>query len=251
VVGDRVSNGVHLIDGQFGWMIRSFVDKATGTRTHQLYVDVTYSGNWRFYQIASDETATDLPVTVINREVGDCSNELFGCGFSETIGVELPEAALRGHAGTGYQIQQQAKSGHSQVLVVTKEQIQQQFAKIDQLVPGTVSSVVSSSMPVRQAPSQGSAGGRRLGVKYVPTPTLMADLLDVEAHHRVWVLAIDAGSPAAAAGIAQGDVIVSINGIPTNDVPDLPAAIKAAPEGKPLLISVVHGGKAGTVTVLF
>jgi hypothetical protein len=89
-----------------------------------------YSGSWRFYQVASDDTATDLPVTEIDRQVGDCSNTLFGCDFYETVGVELPEAALRTHADTGYRIQVRAKSGNSQVLVVTKEQINSSSSRL-------------------------------------------------------------------------------------------------------------------------
>jgi S1-C subfamily serine protease len=95
------------------------------------------------------------------------------------------------------------------------------------------------------------AGGRKLGVKYVPTPTLMAGLLGAESHHGVWVLSVEAGSAAAAVGIAQGDVILSINGTPTNDVPDVPAAIQAAPADKPVSISVIHAGNPGIVTVSF
>jgi hypothetical protein len=251
VMGDRVTNGVHLVDGQFGWRMRSFVDKTTGARSHQLYVDVTYSGSWRFYNVASDETATDLEVAQIDREVGDCSNTLFGCDLNETVGVDLPEPSLRAHAQTGYQIQLRSKSGNSQILVVTKEQIQQQFLKVDQLAAGQ-SMTGASPLTLQTGPSSPPpAGGRKLGVRSVATPSVMAPMLGVSSHQGMWVIGVDDGSAAAKAGIEKGDVIIAVNDVPVNDVDGILAAVKAAPEGRPLSIALVHARTPGTVTVPF
>ena len=45
------------------WFIRSWIDKKTYRVTHQLYVDISYRGDWRFFQMAADDRAKALRVT--------------------------------------------------------------------------------------------------------------------------------------------------------------------------------------------
>lgn len=260
VMGDRVTNGVNLLGGNFGWRLRSFVSRETGATSHQLYVDMFYSGDWRYYEAASDENAVTLHVVSIDRIVGDCSNTLFGCTLNETVGVDLPEAALRAHAQTGYQIQLRAHSGNQQVLTVTKEMIQEQLAKVDPLV-ASVRGVgapaagiqAGASSPAVPAGSGGTAvpGSRKLGVKSVPTPAPMSALLGVEPGKGMWVVVVDAGSLAEAAGINKGDVVLLVNGTAVNDTSGLLGAIAAAPGGRPVPIVLWTAKAQRQVSVTF
>lgn len=55
------------------------------------------------------------------------------------------------------------------------------------------------------------------------------------------IIQIDAGSPAAAAGMQLGDVIVAVDSDPVNDYDDLIAAMKARRPGDASQITVVRG----------
>jgi S1-C subfamily serine protease len=56
------------------------------------------------------------------------------------------------------------------------------------------------------------------------------------------IIDVAAGSPADDAGLESGDVIVSIDGAPVNDVPTLAAAVTAHESGDELTLSVIKDG---------
>jgi hypothetical protein len=114
------------------WMLRTWIDKETRNVTHQLYVEISYSGSWRFYQSANNEQAISLPFIPINRSVGSC---FAGCSFTEIVGVELSDELLREKALTGFQVKLFAKSGDSLVIDVTRAQIQSQLMTDNQFLP--------------------------------------------------------------------------------------------------------------------
>ena len=129
-----VINGAEVYVNPFGgtfrsWFIRSWVDKKTHAVSHQLYVDISYIGQWEFFSFAADDTAKTLDVTKINSKVGDCFG---GCSLSETIGISLDDSILRSRVTNGYQIKVSAKSGDSLILPISPEQIRLQMAAVDQ-----------------------------------------------------------------------------------------------------------------------
>lgn len=138
VSGDKFSKeitflGVPVGINPFGgtsrmYRIRTWLDRETQTSKHQLYVDIGYIGDWRFYDRAADDDAHQLDVVQIATNVGSCRG---GCSLSETVGVTLPEGTLRAKAATGFQIKLFAKSGDSLVLDITPQQIATQLAAID------------------------------------------------------------------------------------------------------------------------
>ena len=98
------------------WLIRSFVGKRSATVTHQLYVLVNYTGERRRYEMATDDHATPLPFTRIERDRGACS---YGdCDYDESFGLDLSDATLRERAGTGFQVKVVAHSGDSIILTI-------------------------------------------------------------------------------------------------------------------------------------
>lgn len=125
--------GPSMFDNPFGgidrsWHLRTIIDKKSGLATDQLYVEISYIGDWKYFNAASDQDATDLPVTVIDRSVGDCYG---GCSLYETVGVGLDDAKLRAHAATGYAIKLYAHDGDSLILPITPQMISLQMAAID------------------------------------------------------------------------------------------------------------------------
>jgi len=63
----------------------------------------------------------------------------------------------------------------------------------------------------------------------------------------VLVREVESDSPAANAGIAQGDLIVAVAGTPTPDVDELHTALAAATF--PFEVSLVRGADERTVTI--
>ena len=124
------------------WRLRSWVNKDTGVARHQLYVDLHYNFSWKFFQSASDESATPLNVVSIDKEVIDCHSF---CDYSETVGIELSDATLRSHLDSGYRIKLGAKSGDSVILEVTPEMLAQQFAEVDKYAKPQVSTAPATS----------------------------------------------------------------------------------------------------------
>jgi len=61
--------------------------------------------------------------------------------------------------------------------------------------------------------------------------------------------AVRAGSPAAAANVERGDVVVSVNGKPVSSADDLTAAIAALQPGDKATLKVQRGGSTLTLTV--
>jgi hypothetical protein len=142
-----------LFGTKWMWNLRSWIDKATLTVTHQLYVDISYEGSWAFYQSAADDHANDLPLTKISQEVGSCGG-LMGCDLTEDVGVELDDSMLRARALTGFQIKLSAKSGDSVIVDVTPSQIQSELVTANQFLPTDR----QWSAPASQAASSSSQG---------------------------------------------------------------------------------------------
>ncbi|HKS90197.1 MAG TPA: DegQ family serine endoprotease [Stellaceae bacterium] len=81
------------------------------------------------------------------------------------------------------------------------------------------------------------------------TPTIAKSFgINAEQPHGALVAAVTPDSPAAKAGLKQGDVITEAGGHPINTVHDLPRLVAAAPIGKKLDLKVLRAGKTMTLT---
>lgn len=242
IIGDNVSNGMHMFDAQYNWRLRSFIAKDGSKREHDLYVIADYWGAPRGYNVASDDTATNFMVGTLGEKVDDCRNELAGCRRQEVFTVALSEQALRAHISTGYEIQVRSKNGMSQVLVITKEQIQAQFAKVDPLLPAG-----AAAMP---APPPG-APHVKFGIHPIPTPPTLAQIDGLEPGHGLVIVSVDSPSPAMTAGIKMGDIILSMNGTPVNDTNAAQAILATITPGQSIPVVFRRGLNDITVTVTF
>jgi S1-C subfamily serine protease len=102
---------------------------------------------------------------------------------------------------------------------------------------------------VRQLLATGHVRHAYLGVVPVPlTEELRADL-QISARSGVVAYQVQAGAPAAQAGIAAGDVIVQADGKPLASVEDLYAALRRKQPGDRVRLTVVRGGKRVSRTV--
>ena len=60
---------------------------------------------------------------------------------------------------------------------------------------------------------------------------------------------VDAGSPAAAAGLQKGDVVTTFNGVPIRDEIDITAQVRSLRPGDKVTLTYVRGGVSHDTTV--
>jgi len=87
-----------------------------------------------------------------------------------------------------------------------------------------------------------------LGVAVQPLTQELAKAFGLEKDEGALVAAVQPGSPAAEAGLRQGDVIVEYDGKPIEDVPELPRLVAATPIGKEVAMKVLREGQPQTLT---
>ncbi len=88
-----------------------------------------------------------------------------------------------------------------------------------------------------------------LGVKIQTVNEEIAGSLGVPANRGALVAAVEDESPAKAAGIEAGDVIVTFDGQEVSDMRSLPKIVAQAPIGKTVDVTVVRKGKERTLAV--
>lgn len=114
------------------YFIRSFVDKKTKSKTHQVYVSYkyyNYSSGWRFYDFASLKGGESLNVVSINRDV-QCNG---ACGYTEVFGIDISDKYLRNHQN-GFPMKVSSKSSIDFVLKITAQQIKEQLKAVDSII---------------------------------------------------------------------------------------------------------------------
>ena len=89
----------------------------------------------------------------------------------------------------------------------------------------------------------------RIGVQVTSVTKALAKPLGLDAPRGALVRMVERGGPAAAAGLAAGDVIVSFNGKPIEESDDLSAAVSRTKPGTSVPVEAVRGGKRQTFTV--
>jgi membrane-associated protease RseP (regulator of RpoE activity) len=77
-------------------------------------------------------------------------------------------------------------------------------------------------------PSRVAHQGSRLGVVFIPVSPGSATALKIDSDRGLIVHSVIAGGAGAKAGIAEGDILLSVDGAPVNTLADLTAAVNAA-----------------------
>lgn len=207
------------------WFIRSFVDKRSGEVDHQLYVHVSYVGDRRRYEIATDDHATSLPFVRIERDRGAC--KYGSCDYDEDFGLGLRDATLRERAGAGFQVKVVAHSSDSIILTIAPGQILPQLAAVDAY--RRAHALIGAREPA--SPTLPADKPGRVGVNITPMPPSLALSLKLAPGVGVLVLGIVPGSAADKAGVKAGDVILELDGKPSNAPQDFLAQVQVIPVG--------------------
>jgi serine protease Do len=100
-----------------------------------------------------------------------------------------------------------------------------------------------------QLASNGRVERGWLGVAIQELTPALVKSLGLSDRHGALVSDVTPDSPAAAAGIKQGDVIVGVAGHPVARSSDLPSAIANLPPGRPVALSVLRDGKTISLNV--
>ena len=87
------------------------------------------------------------------------------------------------------------------------------------------------------------------GLRLVTVDPEMARQNDLPVSHGALVYRVYPGSPAARAGLVQGDVIVAVQGQPAAAREDVTTALYTVPEGTPIALRVQRGKRALDVSV--
>ncbi len=110
--------------------IRSLVGKGNfPTLSHQLYINFSYNGDWRFYNRAAIPGGERLEVVEISRDVGYCSTG--GCTLYETVAVNITDQQLNSWADDGISIRVQGRSsGYSSAFHLSSNMIKGQIQAV-------------------------------------------------------------------------------------------------------------------------
>jgi hypothetical protein len=221
------------------WQIESFVGKAPPhTVTHDLLVSVYTSDPFykladaheeQRYRFAADDTAAPLRVKKIAAET--CRFGKSGCLKHETITVTLADETLRQRVLSGYRIKVWPPEGEARILTLSPAMIRHQLTQVDNLVQG-------------EAPPPSTPGTPRLGIGVIAATAAPF----VSAPRGVIVVIAAPQSPAAAAGVAPGDVLLAIDAQPIRVTGDIARIMAGLAPGRAVTLELERDGKPFSTT---
>lgn len=106
----------------------------------------------------------------------------------------------------------------------------------------------SFSSPEIPHPAPLRNGRPYLGVRYEPVTPALANQEGLTVEVGAWVRRVEAGSPAEAAGVRPGDVLVAVDGVPLGQHHDLRNLVEARAPGERVVLTVVRGDQTFDVT---
>ena len=119
------------------------------------------------------------------------------------------------------------------------------FQGVGLAVPANLVSQVADSLV-----KNGKVVRGYLGVQTQDLTAALAETLDLPSRQGALVAHIEPGTPAAKAGLKNGDVIVSLDGTPVEDSHRLSFAVGARPPGSKLELEVIRDGKRRKLTAV-
>ncbi len=88
-----------------------------------------------------------------------------------------------------------------------------------------------------------------LGVLIQPVTQDLADALGIASAHGAIVASVQPDSPASAAQLQSGDVIVAVNGVQVDETHTLPGQVAKITDGKAVKLAILRNGRPETVSV--
>ena len=109
--------------------------------------------------------------------------------------------------------------------------------------------MVSPPTPTATPPPRVAHEGSRIGAGFIPVAPGSATALKIDSDRGLIVTTVVAGGTAAKAGIAKGDVLLSVDGAPVNSLADLAAAVNAAAPHHSAQFGMSRDGATRDVTI--
>ena len=222
------------------------IDSKTGGKSFQVRADITYSGNWRYYQNAAYQAADgprSVPATLIGKEAVNCA--VGECLSTERVAFAVDEELLRQLAAAYvpgkpviWPFKALAKTGPAYAGGLSNAEITGLLLKVDEFTH-TPSVVAASPAGVRAALDLGVGG--------------MAVAATAEQPNRagILIIAVTPGSIAQKSGIIVGDILIEFNGHPVRQPADLQAAVAAGNAGSAVPIKLYRGTEPISLTAHF
>src|SRR5262249_3190471 len=102
---------------------------------------------------------------------------------------------------------------------------------------------------MQQLLKDGSVHRGYLGVQVQSLDPEVSERLGAVSHHGILISKVTEGTPAARAGLKDGDVLTAIGGKPAKDPRDLQQTVAELPLGKAVDLTILRDGKEQTVSV--
>jgi PDZ domain-containing protein len=228
------------------------IDKKTGEKSFQVHEEITYNGNWRYYQGANYQGANgprSVPAVQISKESANCA--LGECIYTERIAFPVEEELLRQLAAAHvpakpvmWNFTAVAKSGPAYAGALSSAEIAGLLLKVDQYT-GTPTVVAAGAA--------GAAGAA--------TPTVRLDLgvggMAVAATQEqpnragILIIAVPRGSVAQKSGIIVGDILYEFDGHPIRQLAELQAAVAACAPNSAVPVKLYRGNDPIALTARF
>jgi hypothetical protein len=222
------------------------IDKKTGRKFFQVHEEISYGGNWRFYESASYQSANGLrtaPTVHISKEAANCS--VGDCLYTEHVAFPIDEELLRGLAAAYepakpvlWPYKLIAKSGSAFTGGLSSAEIAGLLARVDEYGDA------SARLGARPARAPGALD---FGIGGLP----VAATEDYPTRAGVLIIAVNRGSVAQKTGIIVGDILYEFNGRPITALDALSAAIAACQANSAVPIKLYRGTDSIAMTAQF
>jgi hypothetical protein len=230
---------IPLMGPKIEWRIVSSVGKAPPHDVaHRIVIEVAESDLFSTGEIvderfhfAADDTATPLKIAQIG--AGHCGMSDPKCLKHQTFAIPVTDALLRQRVLRGYRIKIGERERESDILTLSPAMIQQQLSKVDNLVQGETATPAAPP------------GTPRLGIGVVA-----ATSAPYAAEPRgVIVVVTTPQSPAAAAGVTPGDVLLAIDAQPIRVTGDIARILAGLSQPHAVTLELERAGKPFSATL--
>ena len=234
VIGDKFSKAIELqgipasdsFDSNgVDWYLRSFVDPQTRATAHQIYVEWFFPGHGTTKYFAADDRARELAAHQLLKE--NCGRN---CGQTDTITIDIDEATLRARTADGFQVKLRGTDGSAAILDISPSMIGAQLQAEDRILNPPRG--VSTTGAVASANARTPDGKPFLGVAPMDLPFGLGVVLT----------RVDHNTPAEAAGLKEGDTVLSYDGHPIDKAQQLRDQILLTKPGSVVPVEVQRGG---------
>jgi hypothetical protein len=247
-IADDAQNGRVIVSTEKGYVqhsgplhmvwhdefLTATIDKKTGEKSFQVHDEITYNGNWRYYQSAS-YPGTNGPRSVaavqISKESANCA--IGDCIYTERIAFPVEEELLRQLAAANvpakpvmWNFKAVAKSGPADAGAFSSAEIAGLLLKVDQYT-GTPT-VVTAGAPSPRL----DLGVGGMAVAATPEQPNRAGIL---------IIAVPRDSVARKSGIIVGDILYEFDGHPIRQLAELQAAVAACAPNSAVPLKLYRG----------